>query len=252
MVGLKIELGKKNITWVVLLFAVLVVGVVYALTPGVAPNPGHLITEVAPPAGCEDGQILQFIDEDNGWGCVVLPSGGGDQNLAVFSNPGSYIWTCPVGVTTVLVEMWGAGGGGGGYYSGSTGGGGGAYVEYWHTVVSGLMYSVVVGQGGAGGRGTTHGINGGDTKFNNVIVAGGGERGNMHGTSPQSGGGGVSSHFPGQNGGSRAGMIGGKGAGLGGPGGKRYVDGVFPGGGGAGAVSIRAGSGANGVAILRW
>ena len=44
MVSLKIELGKKNITWVVLLAVVLVVGVVYALTPGVAPNPGHLIT----------------------------------------------------------------------------------------------------------------------------------------------------------------------------------------------------------------
>ncbi len=71
MVGLKIELGKKNITLIVLLVAVLVVGVVYALTPGVAPNPGHLITEVAPPAGCGAGQVLKW--SGSSWGCVVLP-----------------------------------------------------------------------------------------------------------------------------------------------------------------------------------
>ncbi len=67
MPSLKIELGKKNITLIVLLVAVLVVGVVYALTPGVAPNPGHLITQVAPPAGCGSGQVLEW--SGSSWRC---------------------------------------------------------------------------------------------------------------------------------------------------------------------------------------
>ena len=46
--------------------------VAYALTPGVAPNPGHLISEVAPPADCEVGQVLQW--DGSNWDCVDLPS----------------------------------------------------------------------------------------------------------------------------------------------------------------------------------
>lgn len=76
MVSLKIDVRKKDLTWLVPLVAVLVVGVVYALTPGVASNPGHVIDNVAPPAGCVNGQVLQFIDSVNGWGCVDASSGG--------------------------------------------------------------------------------------------------------------------------------------------------------------------------------
>ncbi len=46
--------------------------IVNALSPGIAPNPGHLISEVAPPAGCMTGQVLQW--EGSSWGCVNLPS----------------------------------------------------------------------------------------------------------------------------------------------------------------------------------
>ena len=74
MVSLKIELGKKNITWIVLLAVALVVGVVYALTPGVAPNQGHLITQIAPPSGCANGQVLGW--SGSSWGCVDMESGG--------------------------------------------------------------------------------------------------------------------------------------------------------------------------------
>ena len=42
--------------------------IVNALTPGIAPNPGHLITEVAPPAGCADGQVLGW--SGSSWSCV--------------------------------------------------------------------------------------------------------------------------------------------------------------------------------------
>jgi len=52
----------------------LVVGV-YALTPGVAPNPGHTLDSVAPPASCLAGQIIKWNGID--WTCAA-ESGGGD------------------------------------------------------------------------------------------------------------------------------------------------------------------------------
>ena len=49
--------------------ALLVIGVtVFALTPGVAPNPGHLIDNVAPPAGCGTDQVLKWGGSD--WTCA--------------------------------------------------------------------------------------------------------------------------------------------------------------------------------------
>ena len=47
---------------------------VYALTPGVAPNPGHLITQIAPPSGCQSGQYLEF--SGGNWLCNTTSSGG--------------------------------------------------------------------------------------------------------------------------------------------------------------------------------
>lgn len=35
------------------------------------------------------------------------------QNSSTFSTPGTYTWTCPAGVTTINVDLYGAGGGGG-------------------------------------------------------------------------------------------------------------------------------------------
>ena len=48
--------------------------IVNALTPGIAPNPGHLISQVAPPAGCGSGQVLGW--SGSSWGCVDMSSGG--------------------------------------------------------------------------------------------------------------------------------------------------------------------------------
>ena len=50
---------------------------VYALTPGVAPNPGHLITQIAPPSPCNGGQFLQF--NGNTWVCNTTGSGSGSS-----------------------------------------------------------------------------------------------------------------------------------------------------------------------------
>jgi hypothetical protein len=91
--------------------------------------------------------------------------------MAVFSTPGNYFWTCPSGVTKVMVEVWGAGGGGWGQ-----GGQGGGYAKSFVTVSSGSIISVDVGNGGCTtwANGCTIGAAaGGDSKFGNVIAYGG-------------------------------------------------------------------------------
>ena len=54
----------------ILILAAIGVGV-YALTPGVAPNPGHLISETAPPSSCTANQYLQF--DGTNWKCATPP-----------------------------------------------------------------------------------------------------------------------------------------------------------------------------------
>lgn len=80
---------------------------------------------------------------------------------ATFSANGTF--TVPAGVTTLKVEVWGGGGGGGATFGNSSaavyrtggGGGGGAKVTKTFIVVPGDTYSIVVGQGGTGGAGTS-------------------------------------------------------------------------------------------------
>lgn len=86
---------------------------------------------------------------------AVIPKGA-KATVETFTTSGS--WQAPVGVTSVLVEAWGAGGGGGG--TGSTtgdagGGGGGAYASATVSVTPGNNYSYTVGIGGAAGTSTS-------------------------------------------------------------------------------------------------
>mgnify|MGYP001615640381 CR=1 FL=1 len=60
----------------------LAVGVSSYLFPGVTPNPGHLISETAPPSGCGDGQFLKWVtDEMNipagSWTCASVVTSSG-------------------------------------------------------------------------------------------------------------------------------------------------------------------------------
>ncbi|MBI4649656.1 MAG: fibronectin type III domain-containing protein, partial [Bacteroidia bacterium] len=70
-----------------------------------------------------------------------------------YSSSGSLVIPC--GVTSVVVETWGAGGGGGssnnGTANGGSGGGGGAYAKGSHSVTAGNTYYYNVGTVGAGG-----------------------------------------------------------------------------------------------------
>lgn len=86
-------------------------------------------------------------------------------------------FTVPCGVTSIIVEAWGAGGGGGrSTTNGRTtgGGGGGAYAKKTFAVNAGDSFSYSVGSGGSGSTGVK---NGGDTWFDSAtsLMARGGK-----------------------------------------------------------------------------
>lgn len=91
----------------------------------------------------------------------------GLRGVIEFTTPGDSSFQVPAGVTSLLVEVWGAGGGGGGGCSGynSTipgssfagggggGGGSGAYARSVLPVVPGTTLTIRIGAGGGGGSG---------------------------------------------------------------------------------------------------
>ena len=73
---------------------------VYALIPGVAPNPGHTMESVAPPASCTAGQILKWSDP-NGIctaesGAPILSAMGWERRSQTVSSSGGGI-SCSAG-----------------------------------------------------------------------------------------------------------------------------------------------------------
>ena len=84
---------------------------------------------------------------------------------------GSYEWTPPCGVTSVIVEAWGGGGGGGNCSdatNGGSGGGGGAYSKSTLTVIPNVTYYYNVGNAGSGASSSNSNTSsaGGDSWFN--------------------------------------------------------------------------------------
>jgi len=88
---------------------------------------------------------------------------------------GQSSWTVPAGVSTIKVQLWGAGGGGGNgqktdnYNFDGLGGGGGGYSEKILNVNPGDTYSINVGGGGGNPPSSQCGqpaLNGGTTSFN--------------------------------------------------------------------------------------
>lgn len=95
-------------------------------------------------------------------------------NLQVFTKSGSF--TIPNGVTRIEVEV--RGGGGTSYGQGHpVGGCGGGYGKGVFTVTPGHTYAVTVGNGGTGGSFRIRGSSGGESSFENLISATGGEGG---------------------------------------------------------------------------
>lgn len=94
------------------------------------------------------------------------------QSPFVDNAPGSRSWTAPAGVTSITVEVWGAGGGGQGVGVNGTsqsggGGAGGGYVKTTYSVTPGNTYNYKVGSGGSGGETNKDGE---DSWFNSNIT----------------------------------------------------------------------------------
>lgn len=66
----EIKISNKLFYILVTISAIVVLGIgVYALTPGVKPVMGHLLSEVAPPSGCVSGQYLKW--SGTSWSCAT-------------------------------------------------------------------------------------------------------------------------------------------------------------------------------------
>ena len=125
----------------------------------------------------------------NGNNAVGGSSSGG--HMQVFTTSGNF--TVPQGVTSLIVELWGAGGGGGtnSYnlnYPGVTVGGCGAYGKSQVTVNEGQTYNILVGLGGNGVTSYSNvGGTGGTTSFGNLIYCTGGNGGSSNGSGTSNG-----------------------------------------------------------------
>lgn len=113
-----------------------------------------------------------------------------------FRATGTYTWTANAGVTSIS-RLLVVGGGGSGGARGGGGGGAGGYVYKTNVAVTPrTSYSVVIGE--LGSISGNHGANGGDSSFNNTVVAKGGGGGAT----------GAAGGYTGWNGGSGGGALG--------------------------------------------
>lgn len=162
----------------------------------------------------------------------------------------SSTWTCPTGVTSVLLEAWGGGGGGGGRNAtarGAAGGGGGEYAaEAALAVTPGNIYTVTVGAAGV-----QDGADGGDSTFAGdavTVTAHGGPSASLNQTTASNGGTGSTNSVHHNGGASGAGSTTAANSGGGGEGGGKTATGgagtsANPGVGGSGT---EGGDGGNG------
>ena len=83
--------------------------------------------------------------------CIIAANGKCQLNVI----NGSCAWTVPPGVSSIFIELWGAGAGGTGGTAGAVsgpGGGGGAYTAVTVPTTAGCQYSVCAGSGGGAGN----------------------------------------------------------------------------------------------------
>ncbi|MBI4057539.1 MAG: hypothetical protein HY399_08350 [Elusimicrobia bacterium] len=230
--------------------------------------------------------VLRIIDGNEAVGRVLVSDASGNtgwqvspgfSQVQIYDASGS--WAVPGGVNRVMVEVWGGGGGGASDSSdlpshpgipgdGCAGGGGGYGRGIFGVNSLGSPYSVVVGNGGAGGDcgATTNGGSGGSSSFGSLITASGGTGATPTASCVNGSGGsgpGTSGNVFGINGGVGLGStgimgMGGQG-GNGGAGGNAAnpvnKDGIRPGGGGGPmnySCTTRAGDGAPGRVVIYW
>tara|TARA_Y100000766_G_C18885573_1_gene595678 strand:+ start:978 stop:1988 length:1011 start_codon:yes stop_codon:yes gene_type:complete len=192
-------------------------------------NSDGLITEYTESIGGVDKIWELTYDSNNLVSTIFEQLPPQPPGQALFTNPGTYSWTCPGGHTSVSAICVGAGGGGGGALA-------------WKNnipVTPGQSYTVVVGAPGLGGGAGIEGTSGGDSSFNWVswsMTAQGGK-----GTATDSNKGGRLGDYDGGGNGGNAGIYGYNGGGAGGYNGTGGTAPV-----GTGDESAQAGSGGGG------
>jgi hypothetical protein len=87
------------------------------------------------------------------------------SNPTIINNTGNF--TVPLGVSSLIVELWGGGGGGANIASAAGGGGGGAYTRGILPVTPGSVISITIGNGSVVGG------NGGNTVMSSILALGG-------------------------------------------------------------------------------
>jgi hypothetical protein len=131
------------------------------------------------------------ITVTNGAGAITIAAsgggGGGNPQMSFASYPttvfnstgtpmantgtGTFNWTCPAGVTKVMVSVVAGGGGSNGAEGHPSGGWGGTAVGIY-TVAPATVYAITVGNGGAGSN--PSGGSGGSSSFSTLATATGG------------------------------------------------------------------------------
>lgn len=174
----------------------------------------------------------------------------------IFTSSGT--WTCPAGVTSVHVMVFGGGAGGmrGSEDNGGAGGGGGHMKSSTLTVTPGTRYPVTIGSGGAGGSSSATAGAGGATSFGTLLSANGGSIGsyNVGGNGGTGGGGpggfnsnGGTGSYGGNGGHSNGGTAAGNGIAAAGGSGAAGAAGTgkYGGGAGGGGYGGKGGNGGN-------
>lgn len=122
------------------------------------------------------GSIFEVEDDGTRFLVTAMPAAAIKRAIlkrsrVFFTTTGSFSYTVPAGVYSLIIKAWGAGGGGGygASQGGASGGGSGGYFELEVDVTPGQVITGVIAAGGLAGFAGSNGLGGGNTT---VTVAG--------------------------------------------------------------------------------
>jgi hypothetical protein len=135
--------------------------------------------------GGSNGATIGSCGGEGGTGVVIVRylSTSPASVANSYTNPGTYYWYAPTGVSKIELLVVGGGGGGGTGTGGGGGGAGGVVYTTSYPVTAGNKYVVTVGAGGsASPSNATQATNGGNSVFDIITAYGGGYGGNESAT----------------------------------------------------------------------